>query len=646
MNQARHRVGLTRLPLRAAAFVALVCVAILGTGGWREWSAREALLRSAESEMANLARSLTQHAEDSLDLLDSGIVGVVSRLEMDGTDPATIAKLQNVLEARRKAIHRIHGFAIIDENGRWLMSSGAVTSDLSDDLFFRHHRLSPDRGAFTGLPVQNIADGEWIITLSRRFNHPDGSFAGVVLGTISSNYLSRFYGQFEVGHLSGLTLMHADGRVIARSPDNAKYVGRDVSTKPLFTNPALRLAAGAYRFTSSLDGTEKISFFKRSERFPLVLLATAHKDELLAAWRSAAVIRTLFVLALVMLIAIIGTFLVRQLLHGRRMAAALASKEASFRLLAEGSSDLVTRIGLDDRISYASPSSIRIVGLRPHQLVGRSALAGINPIDLPAVRQTVERLKSGEIEEGRTTSRTLPPEKGEIWLESTLRVTRKENGEIDGAVAVSRDVTQQKDLEERLEMLATEDGLTGLANRRTFDARLLAEWSRGKRERTCLGLLMIDLDHFKAYNDTYGHLAGDECLRAIAKILAAEAHRTIDLAARYGGEEFVVLLPNTDAAGCVRIGERIRRALRAAALTHEPNTPSKLVTASIGAAVGWPGIEHASSEPTVLVEAADRALYAAKDGGRDRLVMADEAVTLVPSARPLRQPTGELSKAS
>jgi diguanylate cyclase (GGDEF)-like protein/PAS domain S-box-containing protein len=641
MDQARQRVGLTRLPLRAAAFVALVCVAILGTGGWREWSVREALLRSAESEMANLARSLTQHAEDSLDLLDSGIVGVVSRLEMDGVGPATIAKLHNVLEARRNAIHRIHGFAIIDEHGHWLTSSGAVTSDLSDDLFFRHHRLSTDRGAFTGPPVQNLADGEWIVTLSRRFNHPDGSFAGVVLGTISATYLSRFYGQFEVGHLSSLTLMHADGRVIARSPDNASYVGRDVSNKPLLANPALRVPAGAYRFTSSFDGSEKISFFRRSDCFPLVLLATAHKDELLASWRSAAIMRMLFVLALVVLIAIIGIFLVRQLMRGRQMAAALASKEAGFRLLAEGSSDLVTRIGLDDRISYASPSSIRIVGLRPDQLVGRSALAGVNPLDLPTMRQTVERLKRGEIEEGRTTSRTRHPEKGEIWLESTLRVTRKDNGEIDGAVAISRDVTEQKDLEERLEALATEDGLTGLANRRTFDARLLAEWRRAHRERSCLGLLMIDLDRFKAYNDKYGHLAGDECLRAVANILAAEMKRTADVAARYGGEEFVVLLPNSDAIGCARIGEKIRRALAAAALPHEANAPSRLVTASIGAAVCRPAIDL-SAEPTVLVEAADSALYAAKHGGRDRLVMADEVATLVPSATS----SGQLSRMS
>jgi hypothetical protein len=106
--------------------------------GWGEWSARETR-QDAGTEMANLARSLTQHAEDSLDLLDSGIVGVVSRLEMDGTGPATIAKLRNLLDARRTAIDRIHGLAIIDEYSNWLTSSGAVTSELSGDEFFQQH---------------------------------------------------------------------------------------------------------------------------------------------------------------------------------------------------------------------------------------------------------------------------------------------------------------------------------------------------------------------------------------------------------------------------------------------------------------------------------------------------------------------------
>jgi diguanylate cyclase (GGDEF)-like protein/PAS domain S-box-containing protein len=627
MNVVSQRVGSSRLPLRAAAFVVLTCVAILSISGWREWAARDAVLKGAETEMANVARSLTQHAEDSLDLLDSGVVGVVSRLEMDGTDLATITKLRSLLEVRKKAIERIHSLAIIDEHGNWLTSPGTIASTLSDDAFFRYHQLSPKREAHIGHPVKSLLDGEWVVTLSRRFNKPDGSFGGVVLAAISSKYLSHFYEQFEIGRNSSVTLIHGDGFIIARNPSNERFVGRNVGDTPLFRDPSLQRPSGTSHFKSPLDGVERVSFFKRSGRYPFVLLATVDKDELLAPWRAAAISRMLYVLALVMLIAVIGAVLVRQLQRGQHMAAALVEKEAHFRLLAEGSSDMVTRIGLDERLRYVSPSSNRVVGWRANQLIGTPALAGVHPEDLPQVQAIIDAMKRGEKDEARVTYRNVHRQKSEVWLESTMRVTRKDNGSADGVVAISRDITEQKKLETRLETLAIEDSLTGLANRRRFDERLNEEWARAYRDRSSLGLLMIDVDHFKSYNDEYGHPAGDACLRVVAKIIAAEVQRVGDLAARYGGEEFAMLLPNTDAAGCGRIGERIRSAVRDAGLVHASN-PVASVTVSVGGAACRPALERTAGTGS-LVEAADRALYAAKDAGRDRLMMSGEVMNLL-----------------
>ncbi|MEY9182678.1 diguanylate cyclase (GGDEF)-like protein/PAS domain S-box-containing protein [Bradyrhizobium sp. USDA 326] len=631
MSAVTHRAGWSRLPLRAAAFVVLTCATILAVSGWREWAARDAVVRGAETEMANVARSLTQHAEDSLDLLDSGVVGVVSRLEMDGTGPATIAKLGTLLDVRKKAIARIHSFDIIDDQGNWLTSPGTVGSTLSDDAFFRHHQLSPKREAYVGRPVKSLLDGEWVVPLSRRFNNQDGSFGGVVLATISSRYLSHFYEQFEIGRNSSVTLTHREGMILAHNPGNEKFVGRSVADTPFFREPSLQRPSGTYHFKSPVDGAERVSFFNRSSRFPLLLVATVDKDELLAPWRATAISRMLYVLALVMLIAVIGGVLVRQLQRGQRMAVALAEKEAHFRLLAEGSSDMVTRIGLDERLRYVSPSSVRVVGWRPNQLIGTPALAGINPEDLPEVQAIVDAMKRGEKEEARLIYRNSHRQNGEIWLESTMQVTRNDNGRIDGVVAISRDITEHKKLETRLETLAIEDSLTGLANRRRFDEGLKEEWARAYRDRSSLALLMIDVDHFKAYNDEYGHPAGDACLRRIAKIIAAETQRAGDLAARYGGEEFAVLLPNIDAAGCARVGERIRSAIREAGLVHGSNLAAGCVTASVGGATCRPVLERTAGVAS-LVEAADRALYAAKDAGRDRLVMSGEVMNLLPKA--------------
>lgn len=139
---------------------------------------------------------------------------------------------------------------------------------------------------------------------------------------------------------------------------------------------------------------------------------------------------------------------------------------------------------------------------------------------------------------------------------------------------------------------------------------------------------MIDVDHFKAYNDEYGHPEGDACLRVVAKIIAAEMQRIGDLAARYCGEEFTMLLPNTDAAGCARIGERIRSAVRDAGLVHASNAVAACVTGAVGGAACRPSFERTAGAGS-LVEAADRALYAAKQAGRDRLMMSGEMMKLL-----------------
>lgn len=296
------------------------------------------------------------------------------------------------------------------------------------------------------------------------------------------------------------------------------------------------------------------------------------------------------------------------------MAAALVAKEGDFRLIAEQGSDVVMRVGLDERIIYASPSCTRMLGWDPARLLGTSALDGVNPEDRPRVEQVVAALKAGEAEEARIIYRANHRQKKEIWVETALRVTRSsETHEIDGVVAISRDMTEQKDLQDKLAALATSDGLTGIANRRHFDERLTEEWARAKRDGTPLSLLLVDVDHFKKFNDQYGHQAGDACLRALARILAAQVRRPADLAARYGGEEFALLLPNTDAEGCELVGENVRRALRDLGMLHALNLPSKIVTVSLGGATKLPS--QGAMDCGSLVAAADRALYAAKNSG-------------------------------
>ena len=166
---------------------------------------------------------------------------------------------------------------------------------------------------------------------------------------------------------------------------------------------------------------------------------------------------------------------------------------------------------------------------------------------------------------------------------------------------------------EQLAQQSATDGLTGLANRRHFDEALKTEWLRAARRYAPLSLLMVDIDHFKRYNDHYGHLAGDECLRRVAQALSLCAHRAGELVARYGGEEFVILLPATDMTQACETAQRCLDQIMQEALPHVASDSSKLVTLSIGVACLQP---NATLDASTLLKAADAAMYRAKSNGR------------------------------
>lgn len=178
--------------------------------------------------------------------------------------------------------------------------------------------------------------------------------------------------------------------------------------------------------------------------------------------------------------------------------------------------------------------------------------------------------------------------------------------------------SQQQLMETNLELqrLTHSDGLTGLSNRRYFDEYLGAEWRRASREGKAIGLLMIDVDHFKSYNDTYGHVAGDEVLKRVATTLSDAGARASDLPARFGGEEFAVILPGATPVGMRLIAEKARLSIEQLAIEHTGSLTSKVVTVSIGVAILQPSADQLA---TLLIETADAALYRAKRDGRNRV---------------------------
>jgi diguanylate cyclase (GGDEF)-like protein/PAS domain S-box-containing protein len=296
----------------------------------------------------------------------------------------------------------------------------------------------------------------------------------------------------------------------------------------------------------------------------------------------------------------------------------LRRSEERFRSLVQHSSDIVTIVDAGTAIQYQTPSIERICGYGPTELLGQPFPALIHEDDLPQARAFFAEL--GAHPRASATIEWRYRHRDGVWLQlDTTGTNLLDDAAVQGIVLNSRDISVHKQLEARLTEQALRDALTGLANHRALLAALDQEVERSQRFQHPCAVLFLDLDHFKALNDGYGHQAGDAALRAFGEAAAA-ALRATDTLGRWGGEEFVALLPETEAAAALTTAERVRAAV--ADLTLEACAGAQ-ITCSIGVAV-YPADAR---DVDGLVTAADRAMYAAKGLGRNQVrSAADPAV--------------------
>ncbi|MBW8368245.1 MAG: diguanylate cyclase [Arenimonas sp.] len=268
------------------------------------------------------------------------------------------------------------------------------------------------------------------------------------------------------------------------------------------------------------------------------------------------------------------------------------------------------------RVLSANPGFERITGHSASAVLGQ-----VPPLfaeDSDVLQQIRSRLQTGVHWEGTLWSRRADGDR--FPLEASLDVVRDAAGKIEHHVMVFRDVTVQKQLEDRLRELSATDGLTLLANRRSFDEALEREWHRATRHGEPVSLIMADIDHFKPYNDLYGHVAGDRCLQQVAAAIAAGVKLEGAVVARYGGEEFAVILPRTDEAGAQEMAEHLRRRVEALGIAHGGNPVGGRVTISMGTSTRTP---PQAADFVSLMQSADQALYRAKGAGRNTVSSAE-----------------------
>lgn len=312
----------------------------------------------------------------------------------------------------------------------------------------------------------------------------------------------------------------------------------------------------------------------------------------------------------------------------RRIEEALRESEERFRFMAEATGDVLYRLNYSSmKYDYISPSIAELTGYSPEEIraVGLSSLI-MSIEDLGEKKLSIAEIKRNRLE-GMTgeyrADYLVRTRNGDLkWLGDHSYPWRDETGALVGSVGILSDLTERKQMEaelreanQELQRLATLDGLTQLANRRKMDEFLELEWRRARREQIPISLILSDIDYFKLYNDTYGHQAGDDCLRAVARSMQACARRPMDLVARYGGEEFAVVLPNTDAEGAVFIAEKIRSAVHELGIPHCKSSSAECVTVSCGVSSVIP---YGDDSPEVLISLVDEGLYRAKRQGRNQ----------------------------
>jgi diguanylate cyclase (GGDEF)-like protein/PAS domain S-box-containing protein len=307
----------------------------------------------------------------------------------------------------------------------------------------------------------------------------------------------------------------------------------------------------------------------------------------------------------------------------------------SFRLMAEYSIDVLCRVAMDLHCTYCSPSATKALGWSTTEMLALFPLGLIHDDDKSRVRVAHQRLMDDpHCENSPATARVRAKDGNYIWFEFNARLLRDLDNDTPWQVLLNmRDITERKMLEQRLEALALTDGLTGIGNRRFFDQEIYRITTETRPDQARLSIILLDVDNFKQFNDAYGHLVGDDCLRTIASTLSSCLVPVGGVVARYGGEELAAILTSIPPGCDLNLAEHVRQDVERLRIPHRGNAAhGSVVTVSIGVATavmqsGGSIVDARSG----LLQAADTALYKAKGGGRNQV--SSSLVILSPSMR-------------
>jgi PAS domain S-box-containing protein len=428
---------------------AAILLGVLGLTSWRLLDTRAMAIESAYQGSQNLASTLEVEIRRDLETYALSLEAVAEGLQLPDLDRLS-PKLRDLLLFDNSSHAPQYGsILVLDENGRVKLASTARLppgTDFSNRDFFMRHRNNPDLGIRISAPYYQTLDGDALIVLSRRLNHADGSFAGVVTGALRLNYVEQLFRGIKIDNGMWITLLMTDGTIIARAPHRDGDVGRNIKNAPILDH-FVRARAGQYESRSIENADQRLYVYKQIGDMPLLISVSVPTDAVLVDWWHKAVIIGALVAGFFVVVCMIGWMLYCELARRARAERLARDNEERYRLLADNSSDLIA-LTRDGKTVYMSPAARRLYGYEPEELLGTKIEDRVHPDDLPALEAAAEEVRvKGE---ALVVYRCRNKKDDLISVEASWRRSPGSEGQSAALVVVARDVTQRVKNEEAL----------------------------------------------------------------------------------------------------------------------------------------------------------------------------------------------------
>jgi diguanylate cyclase (GGDEF)-like protein len=519
------------------------------------------------------------------------------------------------LVAYRNRLPQVFNIAIADEHGQVVVSTAAWPTpniNVFDRDYFNDARTRVDGAVSTSVPIDNRIDGTRTIVFARRLEGPNGDFIGIVYASVNSKYFEDIYVSTQSVHSLIFTLVRQDGTILFRHPDASDSAGRKLSQQQAWLN-SISKGVDGFRILGQSDGKVRFVSVRAVPGYPLFVNISVTESQALAGWfrRSATIglgSTALLLCSLYLLIAI-----KRQVRYLSDSEASLTQKSQQLDAALNNMPQGLAMFDRQQRLVVCNRRYTEMYGLPPQRTQPGTPLR--------AILEACAAPGNGAEESSFVTARL---ERAAL-RESFCAVDQARDGRIfsishqlmdnGGWVAIHQDITSQKRVEAELAHMARYDPLTGLANRAVFLAQTNAALARARQLGGHFSILMLDLDQFKAVNDSLGHAAGDALLRTVAARLRQIMH-DVDHVARFGGDEFALLL----IGGKDQKDHQAGTAVLADRLLHAVTEPYDLGGRKVfvGVSIGITSVPDDGCDADALIRNADLALYQAKSEGRNR----------------------------